>query len=418
MPDLKDVLGEFYRPSAGDLKRYVTEATVVLDASVLLDLYRLGTSERAQVFDVLDMIESRLWIPYQAGFEYQRNRLGVVAAQANAYEALRSLHGARDTEQMKKALKGLSLPDEVRGQVGALLPDLADQLISAVADYQAAITKLIDAHVVTTAQARSADPVRARLDALLVGRVGTKPDRKTQDERVKEGVRRSNAGIPPGYKDADKDGDSFVAGDYLVWAGILEYAKESETSLLFVTKDQKEDWFERSGGEITGPRTELVAEFAEQNAHGYHQLTLGRFLTLANEFLSAQVDEATIERVSEASPPTGLETRRAWQMLAELPPESLEAWRQSTLLPPGTLEAWRQSTLLPPGTLEAWRRGMAQLSPDTLRAFQNLANQTYWQRMRDAQRAAADQSDPGQESSDYEAPDDSASTDEDDEDPQ
>jgi hypothetical protein len=396
---LKDVFGEFYRPSGDELKRFVTQATIVLDASVLLDLYRLGTSERSQIFDALAKIENRLWIPYQVGLEYQRNRLGVVAEQAGAYEKLKALHTARSSADMKKALAALNLPVEVRDQVLPLFADLADKLHAAVAEYELTIDNLTREHVVTTSQARSADPVRGRLDTLLAGRVGQRPDRATHEKRVEEGVRRSAAKIPPGYKDADKIGDEYIAGDYLLWAQVLDYAKESNRSLLFVTKDTKEDWFERSGSEIRGPRTELVAEFREHNEHGYHQVTLGRFLTLANDFLSAEVDEATIDRVSAAPAPQTSDAVADWQATQT----QLEAFRRAGQIqfPADTLEAFRRAgqIQLPTDTLEAFRRaGQIQLPPDTLqgprealRAFTKLA---YWQAVRDAQGAATAGTEP------------------------
>src|SRR6185437_2197396 len=170
------------------------------------------------------------------------------------------------------------------------LSPLSSRLKRVLAKYEARIDELTHEHVITVAQAMSDDPVRRRLDVLYCGRSGQKPSAKIQEDRVKEGMRRIQARIPPGYKDSGKDGDERKVGDYLIWTQILDHAKISDKSIIFVTKDSKEDWFERFAGQTIGPRVELVAEFAEHSKHGYHQVTLGRFLDLANEFLSAKVE--------------------------------------------------------------------------------------------------------------------------------
>ena len=176
--------------------------------------------------------------------------------------------------------------------------------------------------------------------------------------------------------DAAKEGDERKAGDYLVWAQILDYSAKSDKPVLFVTKDQKEDWFERFAGEMTGPRIELVAEFGEHSQKGYHQVTLGRFLDLANEFLRAKVDKTTIDRVSAESELVSPETLEAVRRTAWLiSPETLEeARRASLLISPETLEAARRASLLiSPETLEAARRTAWLISPETLEAAQGQA---------------------------------------------
>src|SRR5260370_42672268 len=47
-------------------ERFYREGLVVLDANVLLDLYRLTPEARNQVLDAFSHIGGRLWVPYQA----------------------------------------------------------------------------------------------------------------------------------------------------------------------------------------------------------------------------------------------------------------------------------------------------------------------------------------------------------------
>ena len=50
--------------------------------------------------------------------------------------------------------------------------------------------------------------------------------------------------IPPGYKDAGKE-DSGI-GDLLIWHTILELGKVHKKSVIFVSGDEKPDWFKQS----------------------------------------------------------------------------------------------------------------------------------------------------------------------------
>jgi hypothetical protein len=72
------------------------------------------------------------------------------------------------------------------------------------------------------------------------------------------------------------------------------------------TSDTKEDWYERVGGKTAGPRRELRVEMMQKTTNSYHQVSLNRFLELANEHLSANVETDTILVVDEIN-----EQRRA-----------------------------------------------------------------------------------------------------------
>lgn len=47
---------------------------IVLDANVLLDLYRITPDARRQVLETLRDVADRLWVPHQAALEFSRNR--------------------------------------------------------------------------------------------------------------------------------------------------------------------------------------------------------------------------------------------------------------------------------------------------------------------------------------------------------
>ena len=110
-----------------------------------------------------------------------------------------------------------------------------------------------------------------------------------------EGENRYAAKTPPGYKDAKKTENRF--GDLLVWKEILNYAKSQEVDIIFVTHDQKEDWWNINSGKTIGPRIELRKEFYEETGHMFHMYTMSSFLSFFIENKGKSIDKATIDEV-------------------------------------------------------------------------------------------------------------------------
>ncbi|WP_213575673.1 PIN-like domain-containing protein [Rhodococcus sp. USK13] len=321
---MKSVLAEWYGPNDEEIGEFLANATIALDANVLLALYRVNDAQRKQVLDVLTRVSSRLWVPHQAALEYQRNRLGVAADQQKAHDAVASIASERVTEVLSTAVTTLTeLCAEAVGEVRdrEIRSAIEEQFTMTVSSLEAVLTErqlamqnkfheLRRTHTIDFADARNADPIRAALDALITDdRVGEKPDAETLETRKKKAQTRIDAKIPPGYKDANKDD---ATGDCLIWFELLDHARKSTRPILFVTDDAKEDSYQRVRGQIVGPRVELRAEMANEAKQPYHQTTLDGFVRLANRHLKTAVPEdtiATLERSRVEANRAGREVR-------------------------------------------------------------------------------------------------------------
>jgi hypothetical protein len=285
---------EFYGPSDDDLMRFVTEATIVPDANVLLGLYRLSPDARENALGVLEApaVSGRLWLPYQAGLEFLRNRAKVAGALDDAYTKARKLVaelptkvvGVFDTGERHKHSRMT-----VEATISKAIVDLGAEL-ERLESNDAALIDLND------------DPILPRIERLFSGRIGSPPSSETVQKRVETFVSyRAPNLIPPGYEDMKDKAGVDAAGDYLIWAEILDFAAVSDKQVLFLTDDLKNDWYAGPRGKRTGPRPELVREFAEHSVRGYHQLEFARFLSLAREHLRLDVEETTVDEVTEAA---------------------------------------------------------------------------------------------------------------------
>jgi hypothetical protein len=111
---------------------------------------------------------------------------------------------------------------------------------------------------------------------------------KVQTELLKRQLHR----IPPGYKDSSKE--DLGVGDLLIWFTILEIGQSKKKDVIFVSSDQKTDWWHRSEKQPLYPRFELVDEFRRcSGGCSFHIIPFSHFLDLygANESIVKEVRE-------------------------------------------------------------------------------------------------------------------------------
>ncbi|MEV8438039.1 PIN-like domain-containing protein [Actinosynnema sp. NPDC051121] len=295
-----DAFPGYRRPSEDESADALRSALVVVDANVLLNLYRYNDSTRDDLLGLLRGVGDRLWVPHQVMREFWRNRLTVLAGRAAATDqvltALAKQQRAAE-DALHQWAKTTALADAVRDDLVRKVGALHRELVAAIGSHTPPSP---DSPGVPGREA-----VLDELEALLRGKVGAKPDDARWDELVEEGKRRAAAKEPPGYLDAGKDDSNLPegsAGDYLVWAQAVEEATRRGTDLLFVTGDEKEDWWWRYRSEFLGPRVELVEEFA---AGSGRQLYMMRPVDLLRRASALEVEVRTesvndVARVSES----------------------------------------------------------------------------------------------------------------------
>jgi hypothetical protein len=295
-----DAFPGYRRPSEDESADALRSALVVVDANVLLNLYRYNDSTRDDLLGLLRGVGDRLWVPHQVMREFWRNRLTVLAGRAAAADqvlaALAKQQRAAD-DALHQWAKTTALADSVRDDLVRKVDALHRELVAAIGSHTPPSPD--------SPGVPGREPVLDELEALLRGKVGAKPDDGRWKALVQEGKRRAAAKEPPGYLDAGKDDSSLPegsAGDYLVWAQAVQEAARRETDLLFVTGDEKEDWWWRYRSEFLGPRVELVEEFAAASGRQLYMMRpvdlLRRASALKVEVRTESVDD--VARVSES----------------------------------------------------------------------------------------------------------------------
>ena len=113
--------------------------------------------------------------------------------------------------------------------------------------------------------------------ALFDSSVGKSFDNEALSDVLKEAKRRKDNKIPPGFKDSGKEGDK-PYGDYILWRQILNHIRDEQKPLIFVTSEEKEDWWEKRSGKTVGPLFELLKEFHQVTGQPFLLYRTSRFL--------------------------------------------------------------------------------------------------------------------------------------------
>lgn len=116
--------------------------------------------------------------------------------------------------------------------------------------------------------------------------------KKPEDEIIKDLEFRIEYKIAPGFKDSGKIDDGI--GDLIIWTTILEIGKEKNCDVIFVSNDQKNDWFYKQDKVGLYPKFELFDEYRRAtNGRTIHIIDFPKFLELR------KAKEETINDVKE-----------------------------------------------------------------------------------------------------------------------
>lgn len=283
---MRNLFPELTRPDAKEFKQLWTNAVFVFDTSVLLSLYGIPKQARDKMISVLKELQrlDRIWIPHHVAVEFYRRRFDVIYDQEKSHaEAIKSLD---DTERFISKMFD------------------SKEILSKISGSCKIIRNEIKKHKKRDCDWLKKDKIEIDLDGIFKNKVGP----CFEDERLKEicenGKGRYDNKVPPGYKDADKDKSDKTGirmfGDLIIWHQIIEHAKMEKKSLIFVTDDQKEDWWWKINSNTIGPRYELRKEIKEIAQVEFYMYKSEQFMKHAGEYLSVKFDTKLIERVKKS----------------------------------------------------------------------------------------------------------------------
>jgi len=284
---MKNTFPGYYRPDDEEFKKLWEDCLFIFDTNVLLNLYRYSPETTNEFLEFLDDISDRIWLPHQAGYEYQKNRLGEIANQEKSYDNL-----IKFIDKTQKDLK-----ESLLSKRHPFLKN-AKELINTIGDIFDGISSRLKEKRDEYVFLNKEDNVRDKLTSLFEGKVGSAYSEAELEKIYLEGKERYNKKIPPGYMDTDKP-EPERYGDLILWFQVIDKAKAEQRAIILIVDEKKEDWWLKSKGEIISPRPELVNEMIADAKVPFYIYRADPFMENAREHLKKDINQQAIDEVKE-----------------------------------------------------------------------------------------------------------------------
>ena len=290
---MKKQFAEYYDLPNERIKEIWDNSLIVLDTNVLLNLYRYNEEARNEFINIIKSYKERLWIPYQVGFEFHRNRESIIIKNKVAYRLVKD----KLTEQLDKFVNFLNSNGDLTRHPYIDTKDIQKR----VTQFSASISKTLDKQQNEHPDYSQNDDILNAITELFDGRVGGDFADKDIEAIYKEGEKRYANKVPPGYcdeKNKKDKGKRRLYGDLIVWKQTINHCKELEKDIIFITDDHKPDWWDEIGGKHT-PRKELIREFIDSTGQNILIYDSSRFLDYAKRRNKVKVSPKTIREVEK-----------------------------------------------------------------------------------------------------------------------
>ena len=262
----------FYMPNEDELKAAWRSGKTkfIFDTNVLLKLYSYQPNTLSDFFSILEKLGDKIWIPHQVGLEFQNRRLDIKAKEKQKFSDLE--------KQLDEILKVESKINQLflKGRfpdLDSATKNLFDNIRRLIVEYKNTLDQCNESQP----NIRSHDGIREKIDDCFKGKVGSPFSQADLKKIYDDGEIRYANKIPPGFKDSTKNPstDYFYKGveykrkfgDLILWKQIIEKAKdENIKNVIFITDDEKEDWWyiaKENGDKAIGPLANLTHEIIE-----------------------------------------------------------------------------------------------------------------------------------------------------------
>lgn len=300
-------LGFYSTPTESAENIWLDDSTLfVFDTNCLLNLYRCEDHTREDILKVMDAIASRTWIPFQVGFEYQRNRRSVIE---DSIKSLRNIKNELESIYTKEILSSGGVKKHLYNSLSKELSNLQEKIKEPIEKY---INEKITPRIESKKRISGHDIIRDRIDIITSNKVGEIPTQEQINKINALGEKRYENKIPPGFKDASKKSKSFFSGvefqdkfgDLYLWREIVEKSKSDKIkNVIFICDDNKEDWWFLHSGKTHGVLESLKTEICnEANLRNFKLINQLTFLHEAKNYLKdIEISESSLKEVEELS---------------------------------------------------------------------------------------------------------------------
>ncbi|MGE7672960.1 PIN-like domain-containing protein [Lysinibacillus sp. NPDC094403] len=303
-----EVFREFFFNEKLDFKNLGEDTIVIFDTNTLLNIYRYSNDTRTKLIEAINHISNNIWMPYQVGLEFNLNRRSVIEKLKNGQEKRKQdIHKTVEkninvlcqhiTDVSLKSTDAKSKKSEINDFIKEKLSTFNDELVEKVEELYGMLDLEKD--------------LASEIAIIFEGRIGECYTQEQLNKKLKDAAIRYERKIPPGYEDSEKTEVTYYNdiefeqkyGDLIVWNQILDKASvENINKVVFITDDNKEDWWYSCERKTIGPRAELKNEMHRVANADFYMLNANSFLNNFSE------SEETIDLIeNEVAPKSRLD---------------------------------------------------------------------------------------------------------------
>ena len=258
---IEELFVGWYDYDVDEYSSIINNSKISLDTNVLLNIYRYSKETSDKTLYLLNKIKDRLIFSYYVAFEFTKNRKKVESASIEEYKKYQSKIESK-YEEIINELKNISNNKLAK----------KDKLIESIIKNKEKVLQNFDISIDKKMEVFKSG-LEEEICQLFEGKIIDKYSDIEFESIKAEGIRRQKNQIPPGYKDEEK-GEN---GDYYIFKQLIDYSKNNDIDIIFVTDDVKEDMFQTIRG-IKSPRPELLNEFNKETNHKLIIMTVQEFL--------------------------------------------------------------------------------------------------------------------------------------------
>jgi hypothetical protein len=281
---LKSIFPGHFRPTTQEFDKIWEESIFIVDANVLLNLYRYSDTTRSELEKALSGVSDRIFITHQAAKEFLKNRLSVTSGQSKEY--------SNAVNTINDLIKRISSKDRH--------PFIESEKLKEFSSLAKGLIENLEAQKEELLKKLTEDEILDFIQNIFNGKTGVPFSNERNEEVRVLGKERYELKIPPGYKDSDKDSSDDPLrkyGDLVVWLQSIEYSKDNDCSVVFITDDKKEDWWLEQAGRTIGPRPELIEEFKVETGFDFWMYSVSKFLQETATRNSQEVSSEVYEEI-------------------------------------------------------------------------------------------------------------------------
>ncbi|KMP78184.1 hypothetical protein TU62_01975 [Bacillus cereus] len=304
----EEELKGYYPPNKEKEDHLWKNGIFIFDTSALLEFYYFPKKSQQNIFNsTFEKLVNRLWIPNHVKFEYLKNRENTLRKPIEEkYKKLENTQIKAINEDLKSIKDKLidfinhTKKQDVHPYIDTKIPfKMHEEYIK----FEKVFSKFEES-IKTEFKKREDDIIAFAIEDTVMEnfnkyfKVGREYSFEEILKIVKEGEFRYRNEIPPGYKDASKKSGTQKYGDLIIWKQIIEYAKQTNKPIIFITNDVKEDWCYqvKRGNEvrIARPKEDLITEIKAHAKVDFWMYTFSQFLYIARDILKTNISQEVI----------------------------------------------------------------------------------------------------------------------------